>query len=137
MNAPPAECVIAYEPMRGEPDWRAAPFFKGAALHMLGQDASVEPFRTAENYKKICVGQSVAILIPGTRFDMRGTRHGRGGGWFDRFLSAVPREWVRVGVLFDHQLSATPLIKASHDEVMDWLLICASHQWSLKSVATL
>lgn len=126
------DCIIAYAPLPDEPDYRTAPQFQGVPVHVLSQSATDDPFARAEEYKKLFAGKSVAILIPGTRFDAAGTRHGRGGGWFDRFLSAAPREWLRVGVLFDHQLSAETLVRKDHDEPMDRLLVVNSAgQWSL------
>ena len=64
----------------------------------------------------------VALLIPGTAFDEHGTRHGRGYGWYDRFLSSVPREWVRIGVAPLGTFSTTVLTREKWDEPMDWIL---------------
>ncbi len=61
----------------------------------------------------------VVILIPGRLFDITGTRHGRGGGWYDRFLAAVPREWFRVGFCYESQFSAAPLLREAWDQPMD------------------
>jgi len=56
------------------------------------------------------------LLVPGLAFDRAGGRLGRGGGYYDRLLGAVPRS-VRHGVCFDLQLvPEVPL--ESHDEPM-------------------
>ena len=65
----------------------------------------------------------VVVLIPGTAFDESGTRKGRGGGWYDRFLSRIPAEWTRVGVLPQESLQSEPLQRQSWDEPVDYLLI--------------
>lgn len=63
------------------------------------------------------------IFIPGTAFDRFGTRHGRGGGWFDRFLSFVPKEWVRIGIIQKERFSTEKLTKESWDKSVDWVLV--------------
>lgn len=65
------------------------------------------------------------ILLPGRAFDEAGTRHGQGGGWYDRFLSRVPVEWVRLGVCFSNQLSPIPLEAKPWDEPVDALYVYA------------
>ncbi|MEI7512658.1 MAG: 5-formyltetrahydrofolate cyclo-ligase [Candidatus Uhrbacteria bacterium] len=83
-----------------------------------------DPFKLADTYKReVPSGSSVYLLIPGMRFDRFGTRKGRGGGWYDRFLSAVPRTWLRVGVCSPETWSETRLEQNTWDEPMDWLLI--------------
>jgi len=44
------------------------------------------------------------VLVPGLAFDRQGHRLGRGRGYFDRLLAAVPRNIPRVGLCFDFQL---------------------------------
>lgn len=39
-----------------------------------------------------------AVLVPGLGFDMRGSRLGRGGGFYDRLLARLPASAVRIGV---------------------------------------
>ena len=56
-------------------------------------------------------------LVPGLAFDRDGHRLGRGGGWYDRALSAIP---VKVGVGFRGQRAEEVPVEA-HDVKMDWL----------------
>ncbi len=54
------------------------------------------------------------VLIPGRAFDSRGTRVGRGGGHFDRFLAELAPGCRRLGIAFDLQVVAT-LPREVHD----------------------
>ena len=54
--------------------------------------------------------QVAAVIVPGLAFDRAGRRLGRGGGFYDRFLSTVPPEVLRIGVCFDEQIiEAVPI----------------------------
>jgi|GEM_PF-5544431 len=64
----------------------------------------------------------VYLFIPGRLFDRFGTRHGRGVGWMDRFLSRVPREWLRIGIVGEGQWSENQLKREEWDEGMDWVV---------------
>lgn len=76
---------------------------------------------------------STYLLIPGTKFDEAGTRHGRGGGWYDQFLAIAPTSWVRIGVVGEGQWSDTKLIRQTWDQPMDGFLFSdsATVRWSL------
>ncbi len=58
------------------------------------------------------------IVLPGVTFDRQGNRLGRGGGYFDRFLSRVPAEVPRVGLAFRFQVVAR-LPRESHDQPVE------------------
>ncbi|MFT5698951.1 MAG: 5-formyltetrahydrofolate cyclo-ligase [Desulforhopalus sp.] len=61
-----------------------------------------------------------AILLPGSVFDKRGGRFGYGGGFYDRFVSNIPKA-VRIGLAYDLQIvDHIPL--QSHDEVLDFVV---------------
>jgi len=44
------------------------------------------------------------FIIPGVGFDPYGNRLGQGGGYYDRYLSAVPADIPRIGIAFDRQI---------------------------------
>ena len=61
------------------------------------------------------------ILVPGLAFTRDGWRLGRGGGFYDRFLSQLPAHATKLGVCFDLQLvSALPT--EPHDQRLDGVI---------------
>jgi 5-formyltetrahydrofolate cyclo-ligase len=44
------------------------------------------------------------VVLPGLAFDEAGNRLGRGMGYYDRFLSRLPKDTPTVGLAFDFQL---------------------------------
>jgi 5-formyltetrahydrofolate cyclo-ligase len=77
----------------------------------------------------IPVSEIDLLLIPGLAFTRAGGRLGRGGGYYDRFLSRVHSRAVKIGVCFHAQLvSALPLEIHDHDVgrvVTEAEVICA------------
>ncbi len=60
------------------------------------------------------------VLVPGRAFDLGGNRLGRGRGYYDRFISRLPRGVVLVGVTTDaHIVDAVPVTDT--DRRVDWL----------------
>jgi 5-formyltetrahydrofolate cyclo-ligase len=74
----------------------------------LGIDAHTPPFEVASPPP---AGSRVALLVvvPGVGFDRRGTRLGRGRGFYDRTLAALRKHHsiVAVGVAFELQIVET------------------------------
>ena len=44
------------------------------------------------------------VIVPGVAFDRAGNRLGRGAGYYDRFLSALPSTTATVGLGYDFQV---------------------------------
>jgi 5-formyltetrahydrofolate cyclo-ligase len=59
------------------------------------------------------------LLVPGLGFDRDGGRLGRGGGFYDRLLEALPLATLRLGMAFACQLLPTPLPREPHDAPVD------------------
>ncbi len=60
------------------------------------------------------------FVVPGLAFDPAGRRIGRGAGYYDATLAAVPRA-LRVGVCFDtHLIEAVPV--DPHDQLIDLVI---------------
>lgn len=120
-----ADVLIGYSPIGDEPD--VGEFFHARGILARGMSLlpahDISPHATAESLSALHRGKSVVVFVPGRRFDSSGVRHGRGGGWYDRFLSNIPHEWVRVGVLHTSHMSDTPLVRQAWDEPVDFLII--------------
>ena len=122
------ECAISYHPFGHEPE----PVFQFAVppvVYTVPKDYTVDPLVAAEEAREMVGEKSACIFIPGTKFDARGTRHGRGGGWYDRFLAAVPRDWLRVGVCTYKEFSREPLTRESWDEPVDRVGVSCNSGW--------
>ena len=54
------------------------------------------------------------VIVPGLAFDRNHHRLGRGKGYYDRFLSILPKRVTTVGLAFDFQLTES-LPTEAHD----------------------
>lgn len=119
---------VWYVARHDEPDPSTLPFPVGART-TVPASVTTDPVATANELIAAHPTDAAYLLIPGREFDRSGTRHGRGGGWYDRFLSIVPSDWIRIGVARQQDVSDAPLVRQSWDEPMDWLLIESHGTW--------
>jgi 5-formyltetrahydrofolate cyclo-ligase len=70
--------------------------------------------------KKVDPADIDVIILPGSVFDKRGGRFGYGGGYYDRFVSAIPKA-TRIGLAFDLQMVEKAPLQA-HDEILDFVV---------------
>lgn len=62
------------------------------------------------------------VIVPGVAFDRTNHRIGRGGGYYDRFLSALPASVFSVGLAYDFQLIDHIPSLESHDVAVSCVL---------------
>lgn len=69
-----------------------------------------------------CFSSEIELyFIPGLAFDRKGNRLGRGGGYYDRYLSAIRPDAVKVGLAYQLQIdNALPV--ETHDLQVDLLI---------------
>jgi 5-formyltetrahydrofolate cyclo-ligase len=118
------EASILYSPLINEINYNEKIF--PIKIHknniILPVDKNSDPFRWAKECGKKFSNKNTYILIPGKRFDTQGTRHGHGYGWYDRFLSKIPNDWIRIGITDIKRLSLKPITKKTLDEPVDWII---------------
>lgn len=124
--------VVGFTPFGDELDIRKYLLEIGSSVQTVNvpQQGTVDPFFIARELTESLGTSDVVVFIPGTAFDYRGTRHGRGGGWYDRFLSSVYPSWNRIGVLHVSQLQKEELTRKSWDQPVDYLLVFDGNSWT-------
>lgn len=127
------EASILYKPLKDEINYddRSFPLEVHKNNLILPYNKNSKPFEWATKCITKFRDAKPYILIPGTRFDIHGTRHGKGGGWYDRFLSKIPSQWLRIGVVDKSQMSNTQLLKQGWDEPVDWIIAHDGYSWSV------
>ncbi len=110
---------------------------KDALIYEIAPRASLDPKTEASRALERIGTDPAFMFIPGRRFDVTGTRHGQGGGWYDRFLTFVPREWLRVGVCFEEQLSQEPLRREAWDQAMDVVCVVQKESNRISRIITI
>jgi len=58
----------------------------------------------ADQKRELPLDSLELVIVPGVAFDSKNHRLGRGGGYYDRFLSELPRDIPTVGLAFDFQI---------------------------------
>ena len=70
---------------------------------------------------KVPLAEIECVFVPGIAYDTEGFRLGRGGGFYDRFLSLAPTELPRIGLMFAQQM--VPLVpREPHDHPLQTII---------------
>jgi len=124
---PSCEVVVSYIPIENEPNPSFLNQYFPPPEFVIPPQKDADSFKIAEDLRQRFKEKQVCILVPGTVFDEYGTRHGRGRGWYDRFLSHTPRAWIRIGMATPSTFSKKMLVRKPWDEPMDWIGICENN----------
>ena len=80
------------------------------------------PFVLANKLTKLNKNKKVCLIIPGQMFNIFGNRKGRGEGWYDKFLSTIPKDWCRIGIIKESKVSFSKIDIKSWDELVDYII---------------
>jgi 5-formyltetrahydrofolate cyclo-ligase len=72
--------------------------------------------------KAVALKDLDAVIVPGLAFDKSYHRLGRGAGYYDRFLNALPEAVTTVGLAFDFQLTES-LPTEAHDVRLQHIIV--------------
>ena len=134
-----SQCVgsILYIPTKNEVDYNDSSFplvINKENMITIPKDKNINPFEWAHNCIDKFKNDPVCVLIPGTKFDASGTRHGKGAGWYDRFLSKIPTNWLRVGLVDGAKFSGSKLTRQEWDEPVHWVMVREGTSWAVYKV---
>lgn len=134
-----AQVVAAYAALPGEPDLQPFDWLPDRRLllprvageHLVFHDVN-DPAQLASGAFGVpepdpakCPEADPAtagiIFVPGLAFTADGHRLGRGRGYYDRLLAALPPTVLRVGVCFPGQI-VDRIPREEHDEMVDFVL---------------
>lgn len=126
-----AACIL-YTPAKDEVDYGDISFpIKIADINILiPRYKNSDPFSWATDCTRKFKNMDIYVLVPGTKFDLHGTRHGRGAGWYDRFLSKVPSTWLRIGIVDKSKFSNSKLLRQHWDQPVDWVIVQNGLSWN-------
>ena len=134
-----AQVVAAYAALPGEPDLRPLDWVGDKTVLLPRVDEDNLVFHAVSDASQLKAGAfgvmepdpakcpafdpraAEIIFVPGMAFTTEGLRLGRGRGFYDRLLAALPANILRVGVCFAEQIVAE-LPSEPHDEEVDVVL---------------
>lgn len=125
--------IVSYEAIGDEPSIDDFIEKTGVRLpvYRTAPNASIPPEEALKSATALIGSGQGVVFLPGRKFDMTGTRHGRGGGWYDRFLKMSPPTWLKVGSARESQISKEPLLRKPWDQPVDFLIVLKENGWDV------
>ncbi len=125
--------IYGYSPLRSEPDWQGEAWPLGKTLafprvaatgliFVTGREFCRGPHGILEPAGTESAPSAGLVLVPGLAFDNHGFRLGRGGGYYDRFITSLgqPRP-ILCGVCFACQI-LPEIPREAHDARVDYVV---------------
>ena len=94
-------------------------------VHSASSGTSMSPDLLPLTEQSVPADEIEGCVVPALAYDRNGTRLGRGGGYYDRFLSNF--KGLKLGVTFDEGLADETLPRESHDQAMH--IVVSPKQW--------
>lgn len=126
--------ICAYRPLKDEAPFDLSPVhryfyprLKGTELEFLkpAGEGDFAPgafgIEEPQNGQSLDPGKPMTVFCPAVAVDGRGARLGMGKGYYDRFFNKHPQA-VRVGVVYQVQVSEAPLPAEEWDQPLDWIV---------------
>lgn len=105
---------------KGSPDMEFTSVESWPGRFVKGATGALEPETRGSLFSASDASHAV-VLVPGLAFSENGSRLGRGGGFYDRFLGqAMMGESVSIGVCFENQIRSDIRFEA-HDVRVKWV----------------
>lgn len=131
-------CIALYRPMPGEAEFDLQPRENFFYPRIVGKDLKFlkpkggqfiknkfgieEPAEGDEpSLSDILPSGRNLMFTPAVAVDSQGGRLGMGQGFYDRFFAREP-DVIRVGVVFQVQVSNVPLPREKWDQALDWVV---------------
>ncbi|MCK4244837.1 MAG: 5-formyltetrahydrofolate cyclo-ligase [Candidatus Omnitrophica bacterium] len=75
-----------------------------------------------KKYRPLSIERVDLVIVPGIAFDTKGNRIGFGGGFYDRFLSKIPKRILKIGLVFELQVISESLPSHRRDVAVDKII---------------
>lgn len=133
-----AQCIALFVSLADEPDtaewlrrWSLTkqlliPRVEGEVMHFYAycpEQMAIGSFGINEPQQAEQISPKAIdlMIVPGVAFTPEGVRCGRGKGYYDKYLPALRKEVIKVGVCYHHQLMGE-LPHEEHDICMDLVI---------------
>jgi 5-formyltetrahydrofolate cyclo-ligase len=87
-------------------------------LNLQGLEISSQGWAQPQGTIPVDIKEIEACMVPGLVFDLQGNRIGYGKGYYDQFLSQLPKKTLKIGICFEFQITSQ-LIPEEHDVHVD------------------